>query len=395
MHSFGFSHVGLISLSLVLVASPAGAQEGMGLDLSGSDTPQSDSQESTEGDAPQGGMGLDLNSEDSPPDLLPHVVLLGMDTPERAAASVASLWLKELFRAARSNEQWMLTTPPREVREKLGDGYTAALTCAEASCLAEPADTLEADLLVTSRLALEDEGWTFRLWIFDRDGNTVVKDWVTGRNPQDGKFMSAAAELLGERLKALARLRALLVVTVNVPQAVVRLGDKTLGVGSLERTLPPGQATLIVEADEFPTYSKTITLKPGEKNSVNVYLESEGPEPEGPPSEVAEPVRKNSKPSAPTVFSRPALYTAVAGVLAMGVGLVVGMNAQKDAKRQETLSTALLVGGAAVAGGSVLWLVLVPSRSEAPKVGGSNREPGADSGGSSATSLHLVLGGRF
>jgi hypothetical protein len=57
----------------------------------------------------------------------------------------------------------------KEVREKLAGGYAAALRCGEASCLAEAADTLEADLLVTSRLALEDDGWTLRLWTYDRD----------------------------------------------------------------------------------------------------------------------------------------------------------------------------------------------------------------------------------
>ena len=110
-------------------------------------------------------------------------MLLGLDTPERAGAAVAGRWLKGLYVAARSNEQWVLSSPLKQVREKLGGGYAAALSCSQAACLAEPAGTLEADLLVTSRLALEDGGWTFRLWTYDRDRNKVETDMVTGRSP--------------------------------------------------------------------------------------------------------------------------------------------------------------------------------------------------------------------
>ncbi len=287
MRFFGLRLTGLITLSLLLAAPSARAQQGgLGLDLSGSDSSQSDSNENQEtpaaGEEQSGGIGLDLSGEAANSELLPHVVLLGLDTPERAGAAVAVRWLKGLYLAARSNEQWVLSSPLKEVREKLGDNYAAALRCAEASCLAEPADTLEADLLVTARLALEDDGWTFRLWTYNRDSNKVETDVVTGRSPKDLKFQKEGAELLAQRLKGLARLRATLSVKVNVPQAVVRLGEKTLGVGSLERRVPPGNADLVVESDEFTPYKKTVTLKPGEKSSVEVYLESSGPAPDSP-----------------------------------------------------------------------------------------------------------------
>ena len=302
MRLFGLPLTGLITLSLLLAAPAARAQQGgMGLDLSGSDSSQSDSNENQDtpaaGEDQAGGIGLDLSGEVAHSELLPHVVLLGLDTPERAGAAVAVRWLRGLYVAARSNEQWVLSSPLKEVREKLGSNYATALRCAEASCLAEPADTLEADLLVTARLALEDDGWTFRLWTYNRDRNKVETDVVTGRSPKDVKFQKAGAELLAQRLKGLARKRATLAVKVNVPQAVVRLGEKTLGVGSLERTVPPGDGELVVEADEFTPYKKALTLKPGEKQSVEVYLQSSAPSPEG-PSEVAEATKQQEKPSA-------------------------------------------------------------------------------------------------
>ncbi|HYI00746.1 PEGA domain-containing protein [Hyalangium sp.] len=416
MRTSGVPLSALLALVLALAAPSARAQEdqgGMGLDLSGGDT--SDQETPAEGEEQPGAIGLDLSSDTAGSELLPRVVLLGLATPERAGAAVASRWLRGLYLAIRTNEQWVLSAPLKEVREKLSDGYAAALRCGEASCLTEAADTLDADLLVTSRLALEDDGWTLRLWTYDRDRNRVETDVLTGRSPRDAKFQKAGAELLRDRIRGLARQRAILQVKVNVPQAVVRVGEKTLGVGNVEARVGPGDVNLIVEAEEFSTYAKTITLKPGEKNTVEVYLESSGPAPDGPSEVVAEARREREGPSKPTVFGRPALYTAVVGVLAMGAGVMVGMQAKKiadrapdadgngiaditrrerlDGRDKANLSTALLAGGAAAAGGSVLWLVLMPTRSEPAKAAAPSVAPGASSGGT--TSLHLIVGGNF
>jgi hypothetical protein len=387
----------------------------MGLDLSSEDTSQSDQEAPAAGEQP-GSIGLDLSGDTVNAELLPRVVLLGLDTPERAGAAVASKWLRSFYTAIRSNDQWVLSAPLKEVRERLSDGYAAALRCGEASCLAEPADTLEADLLVTSRLALEDDGWTLRLWTYDRDRKTVETDVLTGRSPRDAKFQKAGAELLAQRIQGLARKRAILQVKVNVPQAVSRLGDRLLGAGNIEVNVAPGEANLIVEADGFSSFAKTLTLKPGERNTVDVYLELSGPAPDSPPSEVvAEATQQRKGPSEPTLFSRPALYTAVLGVLVIGAGIVVGQQAQEIAGRapdangdgiaditrverlqgrdKANLSTALVSSGAAVAGGSALWLFLVPTRSEPVKSVAPVSTPAGASGGT--TSLHLIVGGNF
>jgi hypothetical protein len=123
-----------------------------------------------------------------------------------------------------------------------------------------------------------------------------------------------------------------------------------------------------------------------------------------------------SGPSAPTILTRPALYTAVVGALALGAGVVVGMQAKKvadrapdadgngiadisrkeriDAQHQANLSTALMAGGAGVVGASVVWLAIIPTTSEAPKATPSV-VPGASSGKTSSTALHFLLGGSF
>jgi hypothetical protein len=419
MRTFGVPLTGLLVLALALMAPSARAQEdqgGMGLDLSGEDTSQSEQEAPPAGETQPGSIGLDLSGDTSSTDLLPRVVLLGLHTPERAGAAMASKWLRGLYTAIRTNDQWVLSAPLKEVREKLADGYTEALRCGEASCLAEPADTLEADLLVTARLALEDGGWTFRLWTYDRDRKAVETDELTGRSPRDAKFQKAAAELLAQRIQGLARKRAILQVKVNVPQAVARLGERMLGVGNVEVNVAPGEANLIVEAEGFSSFAKTITLRPGEKNTVDVYLELSGPPPDSPPSEVvAEATKEQKAPSGPTILSRPALYTAVIGVLAIGAGVMVGQQAKEIASRaadadgdgiaditrrerlqgrdKANLSTALVASGAAVAGGSALWLVLMPTRSEPTKPVAPSRASGGASSGS--TSLQLILGGSF
>jgi hypothetical protein len=406
---------GLLALAaLVALPSPAQAQEGMGLDLS-SETEQPESTDAQQDPAAEGGpgIGLDLSADVASADLLPRVVLLGMETPERAAAAVSSRWIRSLYGAMRTTmAQAVPGASIANARERLADGYDAALRCSEASCLAEPADTLEADLLITSRLALEDGGWVFRLWTFDRDRNVVEADELTGRNPRDARFQQGAAALLAKRVRELARQRALLKVKVNVPQAVVRLGERTLGVGSLEARVAPGEGNLIVEADEFSPYAKTVSLPAGKTTTVDVYLESSGPAPDSPTDVVAETPRKKES-SEPTLFGRPALYTAVLGLVAVGAGAVIGQGAKStasravdadgngiaditrkerlDAQRQANLGTALVAGGAAVAGASVVWLVLVPTRE--PAQGSTTVAPNGGGGGS--TSLHLFVGGSF
>jgi hypothetical protein len=214
----------------------------------------------------------------------------------------------------------------------------------------------------------------------------------------------------------LAKPRSLLKVSVNVSQAVVRVGPRMLGVGNVEAKLPPGEVQLVVEADEYSTYTKTLTLTPGKTEEVAVRLELNGPAPEGPPADAVAGLGKKKPAKASgggSLFSRPALYTAVVGLAAVGVGAALGASskgiigrAQPDAtgvvgvtrseyqaaQQQGSLATALMAGGGALAGGSLLWLVIVPSRAEPPS---SSLGPVSSGAGKSGTTLHLVVGGSF
>jgi hypothetical protein len=61
------------------------------------------------------------------------------------------------------------------------------------------------------------------------------------------------------------------------------------------------------------------------------------------------------------------------------------------AQQQGALATALMAGGGALAGGSLLWLVIVPARAEPS----SSLGPVSSGAGKSDTTLHLVVGGSF
>ena len=98
MRTSGVSLSALLTLVLTLAAPSALAQEeqgGMGLDLSGGDTTQE--QETPAGEEQTGAIGLDLSGDTTNAELLPRVVLLGLDTPERAGAAVGPRWLKALY----------------------------------------------------------------------------------------------------------------------------------------------------------------------------------------------------------------------------------------------------------------------------------------------------------
>ncbi len=404
-----------VAVALALATAPARAQQGFGLDLS-ADPPQQPQEQTDENAEPPpdaGAMGLDLSGDSGPADLMPRFGFVGLDTPERAGAAASKRWLGWLQGVGFRNGKTVKAADAAEARKALGADYAATVRCTEAECLKSAADTLDTDLLTTARLALEDEGWTLRLWTYDRDRGVVETDVVTGRKPTDSNFIRESGETLVKRVAGLARQRAMLKVKSNVSRAVVRVGERVLGVGNVEAKLPPGDTQLVVEADDYTPYSKPLTLAPGETKDISVRLEFNSAPPEGPVGDVAEarPVKKSKGASGPSIFGRPALYTTVLGLAAVGAGVALGLplrgravdangdgvldisRAEYNTLRQQSLlSTALMAGGGAVAAGSLMWLIIVPQRSApastsvAPVAGGVGREDLA---------VHVVIGGSF
>ncbi|HSP79564.1 MAG TPA: hypothetical protein VLQ93_13595, partial [Myxococcaceae bacterium] len=257
-------------LALLLAAGPASAQ-GFGLDLSDetTSTPEEDS-DAAESDISNtempdtGSLGLDLSGGmPAAVDLQPRFVLLGLEAPRRTPAKAVKRWQGWLEGVARRTGRVAVNRTVQDAEQTLGSDHASALRCAEASCFAEPADMLEADLVTTASLSRQGRSWTLRMWTYDRDRGVVEEAVVTGRSPRDSRFIREAGTTLGRRLTELARPRSLLKVSVNAPQAVVRAGERMLGLGNVEARLAPGEVALTVEAEDYQTFTRTVTLAPG------------------------------------------------------------------------------------------------------------------------------------
>lgn len=411
------SVLSLATLLALVLAGPARAQEGLGLDLSGETSTPQEEQDSGGEDSgsteplPEEGLGLQIDPGVDTA-LLPRFALVGLEATERIGAPAWRQWTTLLRGAALRTGKVSAGADPRESLQALESNYQEVLRCDQADCLRDPAETLDADLLTVARLSKEGRTWTLRLITYDRDRAEVEVDEVSGKSPRDKRFLRQGATTLAQRLQALARPRALLKVKTNLAQAVVRMGDRILGAGSVEVRLPPGPVSLTVEADGFDSVNRSLELAPGEVKEVETPLIASGPEPEGPPDERkgALAVRQQG-PSGPSLFTRPGFYTTLVGLVAAGVGVALNLQAQSalaraqdsngdgvvditranylQARGQASLSTALMAGGGAVAGAGVLWLVLVPTSAPASA---SAAPANPQAGG---TAFHLVMGGSF
>jgi tetratricopeptide (TPR) repeat protein len=186
------------------------------------------------------------------------------------------------------------------------------------------------------------------------------------------------------------------------PGAIVRRDNVELGAGSLGVGLPvdPGVHEVVVSAPGYDDSTLHVTLKEGEAQE---FVVSPGPQhptstvaPSPPPPAAAPPRAEGSSSSLP-VQKTLALTAAGAGVVALVVGTVFGLEARSandssmsngstagcspdnacgsvglgrrdDALRDGNLSTvAFVAGGGLVALGAVLWLTA--PKSSAPRAG--------------------------
>ncbi|HET9452406.1 MAG TPA: PEGA domain-containing protein, partial [Aggregicoccus sp.] len=219
-----------------------------------------------------------------------------------------------------------------------------------------------------------------------------------GAAPADPALFQAGRELLAARVHALARRRALLRLRSNAPTGVAWLGERKLGVAAwMTVKVPPGRANLSVQAEGYRPYQQELALAPGEARELVATLQRSS-------AAAAPGVSRAALRSTPSLFSRPALYTGAAGLLAAVVGLAVGQQASdvgsraKDAdgngvldvtmrevsaaRSHARLANALLVAGGGLAGASALYLVLEPGA-------GPARGPVEPAG------VRLVTGGEF
>jgi hypothetical protein len=201
-----------------------------------------------------------------------------------------------------------------------------------------------------------------------------------------------------------------LAVRVSVPQAAVMLGDRPLGAGAVEELVPAGHHRLNVTAQGFQRFEQEVVVEPDMTAEADATLVAELP-----PTIPVVPLVVASRPAEPPVsktslWSRPGLYVAAAGAVAIALGAAFGTSARsiesrgadadgdgvRDITRVEmqsahsralTANVLFGVGAAALAGGTV-WMMVEPAVSPSPISPG---EPGMPS----TAGLMLSAGGAF
>lgn len=361
-----------------------------------------------------GQFGLDLSAPSSP-DLRPTLVVLGVGikpaaegaSPSEADGALARRTASTLLAEAGKEGRFRIITPD-EARERLGDGYEAALQCSEASCFEQALEMLDAERALGAQVMVGGgQEVSVRLNGFSRGKGEVETTDVGSGGPPRPAFQQAIAADAQRLLGSLSTLLAQLKLTTNVPDATVNLGERTLGAGSLEAQVSAGRHTLRLIAAGHAPFERDITLEPGQTLEVEANLTTavaKVPDYVDPDLEAA---TGGTKRSGPALTFRPGWVVALGGVVVAAVGVGFGASAQAvasratdangdgvlDVTRQEmlaaqgnaTLANVLVgTGGAMVVGGG-LWFLLAP----AP------RAPAVALGGGGGVGLQAVAGGTF
>jgi len=369
----------------------------------------------------EGGLGLDLSSPPPPAgeDFRPSLAVVGILPETEDEADVASAVASALAQATRKRNTFNPVVAPDQARSSLGDGYADAIKCAEASCLETLGNNLDVERLLLGRLGREGKRFKLELLVYARGLGTLERASVEGRtkNEVNRRARSALAPLLEKVADSLALLK----LKTNLSGATVTLGERELGVGSMEKRVPTGTFTLKVAAPEYAPFEEEVRLAPGATLEVEATLR-ELPANRAPPQVV-----EALKPSSPEVgaktssrgggvLTRPGLYVAVAGLAALGTGIALGLQVQavaqrtRDANRDGLLdvtraellnayntapyANGLMAAGGALTAGGALWFFLTPTPAPVAAPPPPSSEPSASRSPVPA-GLRIGVGGAF
>ena len=367
------------------------------------------------------GLGLDL-SEENPtlvadpsagsPELRPSLALLAVSAlaeggePRKAEVARAARLGGALLAAAQLTGWFSTVLTPDEARTALAERAGEVAACESAECLQELAAALGVERVVNIRLEFGAAGPGLRAWSLAR-GDSEARETVVEPSAAGRGFERRVALAWKPLLEGLSTRLGLLAVRSISPRATVSLGDRVLGVGSVEEPVPAGRHTLkLLENDSLP-FETEVVVEPGGSAEVEAKLV---PRPRAP--EMATAPLSTSQTGTAQLWRRPGLYVAAAGAIALASGIGFGVSAGsieeragdadgdgiRDITRAEALtarSHAMLanvlvgVGAAALTGGG-LWFFLEP----APTL---PRPEGADEPGESGRSAGLIFtaGGAF
>lgn len=377
------------------------------------------------------GLGLDLTEPSTPAEFKPSLAILGVVPAASEGGDAAVLTARAeavnfaLLPAAMANEPFSRVLSEEDAKTALGEGYAAAQTCVAVECLAQLADKLEVDRVITGQLSYSNGETKLSLTGYDRGTNKIFTAEAESAEKAMRKQLSGFSGIGGGKSQAakdrefLAKTTAPIYALVGdlktplgaidvrsyEPDVVVTLNGKTVGTGSFSKTLPAGEYALHAESPSVFPYDAKVTVESLKTVEVALQLTAR-------PKNTA-PVVVAEKPSNQTpIYKRPGLYVAVVGAVALGIGAALGSSAKgverratdadndgvldvtraeaMNAKSTATLATILMgTGGAALVGGGI-WMFAAPGTERVQTIDGPVVEPEGAGGG-----FTIGVGGRF
>lgn len=364
---------------------------------------------------------LDLSEEKPPkppPELRPTVAVLSVTAAdkEESSAGRAKILESEVLKQLAQSDDFQTVVEPSLVVKTLGAEAGKAQTCADWACFDWAAKALRVHRALRITVAKAgpgsevtvigyDPGFSELLTLSQESGEKAEKSFlgVAGKSQaqKDREFIKKIAGFIKSSLVKMATPNGKISVDSPEASAAATIDGVEAGVGSFEAVVQRGLRTVRVAVAGFEPFEEQVKVEPQKTAPVKVTLKAK-------PMEVAAPVAVVQDPGTP-IYQRPGLYLAVAGAVAVGVGIAFGQMAMgtqraidaggdpvsvtraqaKNASTQALLANILVAGGGALVAGGAVWVILTPSAGAPPPPA---VEPGSKDTGAGAM---VHFGGTF
>ncbi len=324
----------LLLLGLLAAPLAAPAQE-MGLDLTEEapapkPAPKPRPQPKAEQPPPSHGAELGLDLGASPPprvDYRPPLAVLGVwslplpGAPGHVDGGRAERLAEAFVKGAQAARSFKSVLDPSQVARKLA-GHTAELSgCTAANCFEELAETLSVERVFSAQMLFGEREITARLLAYDR-GTGEVKQ-VSLSEP--GKALGLEKQVWDayqKLLKGLAVELSHLHVTCQSDKAIVTLGGRPLGSGTVDVLVSAGRYQLAVSDPSYLPYQTSVVLEP--RGSSEIVAPAK-PLPTPVDADLQAALRADARRAGSgSLAGRPSVWLAGAGAAALLAGVGFG-----------------------------------------------------------------------
>jgi hypothetical protein len=358
------------------------------------------------------GFELDLSEPEIPAEFRPSIAVVGVTSGEATEDAIvtarARLLEAELLKATTGNAAFGKVMTPQQVADELGPKAADARKCIDFACLDAFARRLKVDRLISGLVTKSGPASLLTVHGFDNVLPEVIEGLVESAEraekakiggfagiqgksqaQKDKDFVRSAIPVFFEVLDKIKISNVKITVDSAEQTSITMMNKAQVGVGSFDTIVPRGSYDIVVTAAGYLPYETKVVVEPQQIVPVKVLLVAK----EIQKVAVVVPVVTGTP-----VFERPGLYIAVAGLVATGVGIGLGLSAKgveararpdangvvpisrtaaKGAQTNAMLANVLVGAGAAVTVGGAVWFILTPGVSSTKK----KEEAPVDTGG--------------